>query len=73
MNTLDAPLPVDIARKAERLGIQKARLDTITLLALAVLAGAFFGLGAMFATTVPAGGDAVPFGIVGFWRVSFSR
>ena len=37
---LDALLPVEIAMQAERLGAQKAKLDAVTLLALAVLAGA---------------------------------
>jgi formate transporter len=61
---LDALLPADIARKAERIGAQKARLETGRLFALAVLAGAFIGLGAMFATTVLAGANGVlPLGI----------
>lgn len=61
---IDALLPVEIARKAEHIGAQKVRVDTITLLALSVLAGAFIALGAMFATTVLAGAaGVVPFGI----------
>lgn len=61
---IDALLPVEIARKAERVGAQKVRVDAPTLFALAVLAGAFIALGAMFATTVLAGSDGVvPFGI----------
>ncbi|MFO0407068.1 MAG: formate/nitrite transporter family protein [Labrys sp. (in: a-proteobacteria)] len=60
---LDALLPVEIARKAEAIGVAKARLETGRLLALAILAGAFIGLGAMFATTVLAGTNgALPFG-----------
>jgi len=61
---VDALLPTDIARKAEAVGAQKARMDFASLIVLAVLAGAFIGLGAMFATTVLAGTDGVlPFGI----------
>ena len=61
---LDALLPADIARKAEAVGVQKTRMNVPSLLALAVLAGAFIALGGMFATTVLAGADGVvPFGI----------
>jgi formate/nitrite transporter len=61
---IDALLPPDMARKAEAVGAQKARLDTASLIMLSILAGAFIGLGAMFATTVLAGADGVvPFGI----------
>jgi formate/nitrite transporter len=61
---IDALLPTEIAEKAEQIGVQKTRLDTITLLALAVLGGAFIALGAMFATTVLAGADGyLPFGV----------
>lgn len=63
-HSIDALLPIEIARKAETVGAEKARLDPGSLLALAVLAGAFIGLGAMFATTVLAGANGVvPFGI----------
>jgi formate transporter len=61
---IDALLPVEIARKAETIGAQKARLDVLSLMSLSVLAGAFIALGAMFATTVLAGSaGTVPFGI----------
>jgi formate transporter len=64
MQGLDALLPVEIARKAERIGAQKTQLDGLSLFVLAVLAGAFIGFGAMFATTVLAGADGVlPFGV----------
>lgn len=64
MQTFDALLPPEMAKKAELAGAQKAGRDWLTLLALAVLAGAFIALGAMFATTVLAGSDGVvPFGI----------
>ena len=61
---IDALLPGEIAQKAETVGVQKTRLDILSFLALAVLAGAFIALGAMFATTVLAGADGVlPFGL----------
>ena len=63
MQQFDPLLPAEMARTAERVGAQKTRLDTASLFALAVLAGAFIALGAMFATTVLAGADGVPFGI----------
>lgn len=61
---VDALLPAAMARKAEQLGAEKARLDAATLTALAILAGAFIALGAMSATTVLAGSEGVlPFGV----------
>lgn len=61
---IDTLLPAEIAEKAEAIGVQKTRVDFLTLLVLAILAGAFIALGAMFATTVMAGADpALPFGL----------
>ncbi len=61
---IDALLPVEIARRAEAIGAEKARLELPRLVVLSVLAGAFIALGAMFATTVLAGATGtVPFGI----------
>ena len=48
----DAYPPPEIARKIERLGVVKAHADTLTLLVLAVLAGAFISLGALLFTVV---------------------
>jgi formate/nitrite transporter len=48
------------------IGAQKARLDVASLLVLAILAGAFIGLGAMFATTVLTGAEGMPFGVSRF-------
>ncbi len=60
---VDALLPAEVALKAEEVGVQKTRLDLLTLLALAVLGGAFIALGAMLATTVLGGAEGVlPFG-----------
>jgi formate/nitrite transporter len=61
---IDALLPAEIARSAERIGAQKVREDATRLLVLAVLGGAFIALGAMFATTVLAGAAGVlPYGV----------
>lgn len=61
---IDALLPREMAEQAERIGAEKARLDTASLLTLAVLAGAFIAFGAMFATIVVAGADGVlPYGV----------
>ena len=48
----DAHPPREIARKVERLGVAKAQADTLTLVVLAALAGAFISLGALFFTVV---------------------
>ena len=53
-----------MARKAEQVGVAKAEMSTANTLALSVLAGAFIALGAIFATTVMAGGSDVPFGVL---------
>ena len=44
--------PREIAHKVESLGVAKAHTDSLTLLVLAVLAGAFISLGALFFTVV---------------------
>ena len=48
----DAYPPPEIARRMERLGVTKARADTLTLLVLAVLGGAFISLAALLFTVV---------------------
>lgn len=60
--TLDALLPADMAVKAEAIGVKKAGLDAPAMFMLAVLAGAFIAMGAIFSTTVTAGGG-LPFGV----------
>jgi formate transporter len=60
----DALLPPEMAARAEDVGVRKAHLNTVSLFALAILAGAFISLGAIFATTVSAGAGALPFGMV---------
>jgi formate transporter len=62
--TLDARLPDAIALAAEKLGVRKAHYDTPTLLALAVLAGAFIALGGLFATVTMSGAEGMmPYGV----------
>ncbi len=48
----DAYPPREIAQRVARLGVAKAQADALTLLVLAVLAGAFISLGALFFTVV---------------------
>jgi formate transporter FocA len=61
---IDALLPAEIAAKAEEIGVKKAAMDVGRMFVLAILAGAFIALGAVFATTVAAGtSGAMPFGI----------
>lgn len=63
--TLDARLPDAIALAAEELGVRKAHYDTPTLLALAVLAGAFIALGGLFATVAMSGAEGMlPYGVI---------
>ncbi|PKN93150.1 MAG: formate transporter FocA [Chloroflexi bacterium HGW-Chloroflexi-6] len=57
--SIDALLPPAMAAKAEDLGVKKASLSAANMFALAVLAGAFIGIGAIFATTVAAGSMSV--------------
>lgn len=55
--TFDALLPKDMAKRAEALGREKADQNTLTLIALGALAGAYIAFGATFAATVTAGLD----------------
>jgi formate transporter len=50
MFSMDAYTPPEMARRVETVGVSKANLDTATMFALAVLAGAFIALGANVAT-----------------------
>lgn len=60
---IDSLVPAEMAQKAEDVGVKKASLDFWTMFALAILAGAFISLGAVFATTVGTGGGDLPFGV----------
>ncbi len=65
---IDALLPPDMAAKAEGIGVKKSALDFWSMFALAILAGAFIAMGAIFATTVSAGSMSIrgPEGAVAF-------
>jgi len=61
---VDALMPPAMVAKAADLGVAKAGMSTLRTSALAVLAGAFIALGALFATTAVAGSaDVLPFGV----------
>ncbi len=60
---IDALMPADMATKAEAIGIKKASLGFLDMFALAILAGAFIGTGAIYATTVWTGSGALPYGV----------
>lgn len=60
---LDAVPPAEMARKAEEVGEAKVGLSAANTVALGVLAGAFIAMGAIFATTVTAGGASLPYGV----------
>ncbi|MBK8783058.1 MAG: formate/nitrite transporter family protein [Anaerolineales bacterium] len=56
---IDSLLPAEMATRAEYLGVKKAEMPAFTMLMLSILAGAFISLGAIFSTTVAAGGMAI--------------
>jgi len=60
----DALMPAEMAAKAENVGVRKAELPIDKLFLLAILAGAFIGLGAEFATAIMTGTyDKVGYGL----------
>jgi formate transporter len=52
---LDAFLPLEMAEKAEAVGVKKATMGPRNTMMLSIMAGAFIGAGAIFATTVATG------------------
>jgi formate transporter len=60
---LDALPPNAMAVRAEQVGVAKAGLSASKILPLAVLAGAFIAMGALFATTTTAGTTDLAFGV----------
>ena len=60
----DALLPAEMAKRAEEIGVKKASMDGLTMLTLAVLAGAFIALGGVFSTVALAGAGDAPWGPV---------
>lgn len=66
-NLLDAYAPAQIAMRVREVGVAKATLALPTMFALAVLAGAFIALGALFYTVTITGGSgaaAPAFGLI---------
>ena len=65
---IDALLPAEMAQRAELLGVRKSEMPFLTMFALAILAGIYIAMGAIFATTVSAGSMVVkaPDGAVAF-------
>ncbi|MGY8990508.1 MAG: formate transporter FocA, partial [Rhodospirillales bacterium] len=51
-NPYDAYTPAEIADHIENIGVRKVNLPDMKILVLAILAGAFIALGAMFYTLV---------------------
>jgi len=62
--SFDALLPAEMAVKAAETGVKKTTTDTIRTFLLAILAGAFIAMGAVFATTVSAGAASLPYGVM---------
>jgi len=56
---IDAFPPAKMAARMEDVGVNKSKLNFWTMFTLAILAGAFIGCGAIFATTIGAGGMAI--------------
>jgi formate transporter len=61
--SFDALTPMEMAKKAETIGVRKVAFSFWQVFVLSVLAGAFVALGSMFATTVAAGSSALPYGV----------
>jgi formate transporter len=61
--SFDALVPAEMAVKAAETGVKKTALDTLRMFLLAILAGAFISMGAIFATTVSAGSSVLPYGV----------
>ena len=60
---IDARLPQQMAEKAESVGVAKIMAPRSRQFFLAILAGAFIALGAIFATTVATGSEGMPYGV----------
>ncbi len=69
--SFEAMPPREVAARAEDVGVTKVNLGTPTMLLLAVLGGAFIGLGACLASIVGTGIAAAPYGL-GRWAVGLA-
>ena len=67
---LDAYAPAQIAARVHDVGVTKARLPVPTMFVLALLAGAFIALGALFFTVTITAGAAVPPPSFGLMRLA---
>ncbi len=63
IHPFDSLMPRQIAAKAEDVGVAKGHMDAPTTLLLAILAGAFISMGAVFSTVAATGSVALPFGV----------
>src|SRR5512136_3222965 len=61
--SIDAFPPAKMASRLEDVGVTKSKLNVWTMFALAILAGAFIGVGAIFSTTTLAGTSTLPYGV----------
>lgn len=61
--SFDPWLPPEMAAKAENVGVNKAMLGVFQMFSLAVLAGAFIAMGAVFSTMSTTGAASLPFGL----------
>jgi formate transporter len=62
--SIDALLPAEMAQRAEAIGVRKAATPPLKVFVLAILAGAFIALGAIYATVAATGASGVlPFGV----------
>lgn len=61
--SMDALLPPQMAAKAEDVGVAKGNLALLPLFTLAVLAGAFIAMGAIFSTVTLTGAAGLPWGV----------
>ena len=63
--SLDPILPPEMAKQAEKAGVKKINTGIVKLFVLAVLAGAFISLGAIFYISATSGMKGVlPFGLI---------
>lgn len=61
--SFDSILPPAMAQKATDLGVKKANMPFPKMFMLAILAGAFISLGAIFCTITLAGASGMPYGV----------
>jgi formate transporter len=67
VSLIDAYAPAQIAERVCKIGLAKVNTPVLTMIALAVLAGAFISLGGLFYTvtvTTGKGGSEIPYGLL---------